>query len=99
MGSLATEIVHPAYYNLQVRAVGLLDSSSALEIMRILLRRFFFGRHVHFLGWTPLPPPRQKGYQSAPFSNRHPSAYSSRPETEVLQSYGAKTEIRMPMHT
>jgi len=52
-------------------------------------------------GWTPLrdtppptplpvPPPKQKGCQSAPFSNRHSSAYSSRPETEVLQSYGAK---------
>jgi len=47
----------------------------------------------------PLPLPRQKGYQSAPFTNGHPSAYSSRPETEMLQSNGAKTEIRMPMHT
>jgi hypothetical protein len=47
----------------------------------------------------PVPPPGQKGYQSAPFSNRHPSAYSSRPETEVLQSYGARTEIQTPMHT
>jgi hypothetical protein len=46
-----------------------------------------------------VPPPRRKGYQSAPVSNRHPSAYLSRPETEVLQGYGAKTEIRMPMHT
>ena len=44
---------------------------------------YFFGRHVYFLGWTPLrapppqtllpmPPPGQKGYQSAPFSNRNP---------------------------
>jgi len=47
----------------------------------------------------PVPPPKQKGYQSATFSNRHPSAYSSRPETKVLQSYGAKTEIRTPMNT
>jgi len=29
----------------------------------------------------------------------HPSAYSIRPEIEVLQSYGAKTEIQRPMHT
>ena len=50
---------------------------------------------------TPLlvPPPKLKGYQSAPFSKRHPSAYSSRPETEVLQNNGAKTEIRTPTHT
>ena len=50
---------------------------------------------------TPLPvtPPGQKGYQSAPFQILHPSAYSSRPETEVLQSYGAKTEMQIPMHT
>jgi len=47
----------------------------------------------------PVPPPKQKGYQFAPFQNRHPSAYSSKPETEVLQSYGAKIEIRTPMHT
>ena len=68
-------------------------------------RRQFFWK-AHFLGWPPLPPlsplpvppPGQKGYQSAPFIDRHPSAYSSRPETEVLQSYGAKTEIRTPMH-
>ena len=71
----------------------------------------FFWKACTFFGVDPpapppppqktllVPPPRQKGYQSAPFSNRHPSAYSSRPETEVLQSYGAKTEIRMPMHT
>jgi len=69
---------------------------------------FSLDRHAQFLGWTPLgaptppsgvPPPRQKGYQSAPLSNRYPSAYSSRPKTEVLQSYGTKTEIRTPMHT
>jgi len=47
----------------------------------------------------PVPPPGQNGYQSAPFTNRHPSAYSSRPETEVLQSYGAKIEVQTPMHT
>jgi len=41
----------------------------------------------------------KKGYQSAPFINRHPSAYSSTSETEVLQSYGAKTEIWTPMNT
>ena len=46
-----------------------------------------------------VPPPGQKGYQSAPSSNRHPSASSSKPETEVLQIYGAKTEIRTPMYT
>jgi hypothetical protein len=50
---------------------------------------------------TPLlvPALEQKGYQSAHYFNRHPSAYSSRPEIEVLQSYGAKIEIRTPMHT
>ena len=50
---------------------------------------------------TPLPvlPPRQKGYQSAPFFILHPSAYSSRLKTEVLQSHGAKTKIRTPLHT
>jgi len=47
----------------------------------------------------PVPQPRQKAYQSAPFWILHPSAYSSRPETELLQSYGAKIEIRTPMHT
>jgi hypothetical protein len=47
----------------------------------------------------PVPPPGQKGYQSAPFSNRHPSAYSSRPETVMPQSYGGITKIRTPMHT
>jgi len=51
----------------------------------------------------PLNPPssapaRQKGHQSTPFWILHPFAYSLRPETELLQSYGAKTEIRMPMH-
>ena len=44
----------------------------------------------------PVPPPKQKGYQSAPFSNKHPSAYSSRPKTEVLQSYGAKLRYGRP---
>jgi hypothetical protein len=44
-------------------------------------------------------PPRQKGCQSAPFWILHPSAYSSRINTESLQSYGAKTEIWTPMHT
>ena len=50
---------------------------------------------------TPLPepPPRQKGYQSAPFWILHPSAYSLRPETGLLQSYGAKTEVQTPVHT
>jgi len=47
----------------------------------------------------PVPPPRQKGYHSAPFGILHPSAYSSKPETIMLQSYGTKTEIRTPMHT
>ena len=47
----------------------------------------------------PVPPPKQKVYQTAPSSNRHPSAYSPRPEIEVLQSYGVKIEIRTPMHT
>jgi hypothetical protein len=52
---------------------------------------------------TPPNPPsctptRQKEYQSAPFFIRYPSAYSSRSEIEVLQNYGAKTEIRTPMH-
>ena len=47
----------------------------------------------------PVPPPRQKRYQFAPSLRRHPSAYLSRPETKVLQNYGAKTEIRTPMHT
>jgi len=46
----------------------------------------------------PVSPPKQKGYQSAPFKILHPSAYSSRPESEVLQSYGAKMETRTPMH-
>jgi len=70
---------------------------------------FFFRRHVHFLGWTsegpptpqtPLPvlPPRQKGYQSAPFWTILPSAYSSKPETELSLSYKAKTEIGTPAH-
>ena len=67
-----------------------------------------FVRHVYFLGWTslsgphppnPVRPPKQRGYQSARFSNRHPSAYSLGPETEVLQSCRAKTEIGTPMHT
>jgi len=44
----------------------------------------------------PMPPPGQKGYQSAPFTNRLPSAYSSRPEIDVLQSYGAKTRYGRP---
>ena len=45
----------------------------------------------------PVTPPGQKGYQSVPFSNRHP--YSSRPKTEVLQSYGAKQKIRTSMQS
>jgi len=32
------------------------------------------------------------------FLNRHPSAYPSRPETEVLQIYGAINETWTPMH-
>ena len=50
---------------------------------------------------APLPvlPPRQKGNQSASLLIMHPFAYSSRPWTKVLQSYGARTEIRTPMHT
>jgi len=82
----------------------------ALQETYCFSRRFLFGTTRILFGvdtpegpppQTPLlvPPPKQKGYQSAPFSNRHPFAYSSRPETEVLQSYGAKTEIRTPMHT
>ena len=47
----------------------------------------------------PVPLPDKKGYHSAPLWILHPSAYSSRPETAVLQSYGAITEIRTPMHT
>ena len=63
-----------------------------------------------FLGWTPLrdhPPPKppfQCPHQTKKDTNllilfMHPFAYPSRPETEVLQSYGAKTEIRTPMYT
>jgi len=39
---------------------------------------------------TPLPvlPPRQKGYQPAPFSDQHQSAYSSTSETEVCKVMG-----------
>ena len=50
---------------------------------------------------TPLlvPPPDKKGTNLLLFSNRHPSAYSSRTKTEVLQSYGAKAEIQTPMLT
>ena len=47
----------------------------------------------------PVPPPDKKGYQSAPSWILHPSAYSSRPDIEVLPGYGAKIEIRTPMHT
>jgi len=46
-----------------------------------------------------LPPLGRKGYQSAPFQILHPSAYLPRYAIEVVQSYGAKTEIRTPMHT
>ena len=46
-----------------------------------------------------LPPLERKGYQSAPFQILHPSAYLPRYAIEVVQSYGAKTEIRTPMHT
>jgi len=58
--------------------------------------------------WLPLPPPLNppsgaptwtKRVPIYSFSNGHPSAYSSRFETKVLQSCGAKTEIRTPMHT
>ena len=65
--------------------------------------------HAKLLGWTPLthhPPPKSpsgaptqtKRVPICSFFIGHPSAYSSRPETEVLQSYGAKTEIQTPMH-
>ena len=68
-------------------------------------RKFFWKAR-----WTPLrdhPPPkppssapiRTKRVPICSFLNRHPSAYSSRPETKVLQSFGAKTEIRTPVHT
>ena len=46
-----------------------------------------------------LPPLGRKGYQSAPFQILYPSAYLPRYAIEVVQSYGAKTEIRTPMHT
>jgi len=46
---------------------------------KILKARPIFGLGAPPTPQTPLPIPlpRQKGYQSAPFSNRHPSAYSS----------------------
>ena len=58
----------------------------------------FWGGHPWGTTHPPNPPssaPTQtKGYQSAPFYILHPSAYSSiRPETQVLQSYGAKIEV------
>jgi len=67
---------------------------------------FFWNGTYTFLGGPPappqtpllVPPPGQKGCQSAPISNRHPSAHSSRPEIEALQSYGGKTEIRTHAH-
>jgi hypothetical protein len=51
----------------------------------------------------PIPPyqcshPDQKGANLLLYI-LHPSGSSSRPETEVLQRYGAKTEIRTPVHT
>ena len=45
-----------------------------------------------------MPPPDKKECRSAPFRILHPSAYSLRSETEVLQSYGAKTEVRTDAH-
>ena len=74
-------------------------------IRRVLI--FYFG-WTPLLGWTPLPPPPpftphlvppppgQKGYQYAPYSNKHPSAYSSRPEIETLQSYGDRLSYGRP---
>ena len=47
----------------------------------------------------PVPPPDKKGYHSAPFWILHPSAYLSRPEIIMPQSYGTKIEIRTPMPT
>ena len=67
----------------------------------------FSGRHVYFLGHPrpptpqpppPVPPPDKKGYHSAPFGILHPSGYSSILETIMPQSYGAKIEMRTPMH-
>jgi len=53
--------------------------------------KYFFGeRNIYCWGWTPVPLPSQKGYQSAPFSNGHPSAYPPQPKIDLL-SYGAKT--------
>ena len=46
-----------------------------------------------------LLPQGQKGYHSAPFITLNPSAYLPRYAIEVVQSYGAITEIRTPMHT
>ena len=70
---------------------------------------FYWKARILFGGDTPEGPPPPNPPSSAPtqtkrvpicsFLNRNPSACSSRPETEVLQSYGAKTEIRTPMHT
>ena len=83
------------------------DKFPSLTPRRRQKRKFWIGTCDFWAGppcpppLTPLlvPQPGQKGYQSALFLNRHPSAYSSRPETGVLQSCGAKTEIRTPMHT
>jgi hypothetical protein len=41
----------------------------------------------------PVPQPRQKGYWSALSKILHSCIHWSRPETQVLQSYGAKTEL------
>ena len=79
------------------------------KLFSVCGQEYFFGRHVFGVGTPegpptpqtplPVPPPRQIGYQSTPFWILHPSAYSSRHETELLQSYGAKTETRTPMNT
>jgi hypothetical protein len=75
-------------------------------------RQFFiFWKARILLGWAPSrehPPPKPPFQSPHPdrmgtnlllFWILHPSAYSLRPETGLLQSYGAKTEVQTPMHT
>ena len=65
-------------FSLQVSMLALDSFVVWFAREKVCRHRSFFGWHIYFLGWTPLrapppqnplpvPPPKQKGYQSAPF--------------------------------